>query len=140
MRNSKLLFSTIFFLCICSMYSQSIKSPSLSNKKATKTLIIDSIPIIKSENYHLEGINKSSNNYRLFLGASRISDYPSFGISRTRPYLIVRNNAFNHKSLFDPVVNISLQQQSWDNPLGSDSFGAGVIVGSLHLISNIFRK
>ncbi|WP_299434397.1 hypothetical protein [uncultured Aquimarina sp.] len=143
MTYSKILILSI--LCIMSasaeIYAQkSLSNPSLSAKKSTKTLIIDSIPVIKSENYSLKGINNGTNDYRLFLGLSRISDYPSFGISRTRPYLVIRNNAFTHKSLFDPVVNISLQQQSWDNPLGSDSFGVGVIAGSLQLISNVFKK
>ncbi|AXT56683.1 hypothetical protein D1815_13330 [Aquimarina sp. AD1] len=102
-------------------------------------MIIDSIPVDITKSYRLSGINNKSNDYRLFFGISRFTDYPAFGVSRTRPYLIVRNNAFTHKSLFDPVANISLQNQSWDNPLNSDSFGAGVIAGSLHLLSGFFN-
>ncbi|MFD2562821.1 hypothetical protein [Aquimarina rubra] len=139
MRTYKLLFSVIFLTYTGSTYSQSIKNPSLSHKKTTKTLIIDSIPVTTPKDYRLTGISNNNNDYRLFIGTSRVSDYPSFGISRARPYLVVRNNAFTHKSLFDPVVNISLRQQSWDNPLGSDSFGAGIVAGSLQLISSIFN-
>ncbi|WP_299218340.1 hypothetical protein [uncultured Aquimarina sp.] len=139
MRNSKLLFFTVFFTFIGSLYSQSIQTPSLSYKKTTKTLIIDSIPVTTPIDYRLTGISKNNNDYRLFVGTWRVSDYPSFGISRSRPYFVIRNNAFTHKSLFDPVVQISLEQQSWDNPFGIDSFGAGVVVGSLQLISSIFN-
>ncbi|SEL68837.1 hypothetical protein SAMN04487910_3046 [Aquimarina amphilecti] len=139
MRGSKILFSVLLFICFGTIYSQSIKTPSLSNKKTTKTLIIDSIPVNVSKSYRLSGISNNDNDYRLFFGVSRITDYPSFGISRTRPFLVVANNAFTHKSLFDPVVNLSLGQQSWDNPLNSDSFGAGIIAGSLQLISGFFN-
>ncbi len=139
MKNFKILLSVILFMGFGVIYSQSIKSPSLSKKKSPKTLIIDSIPVDITKSYRLPGINNKSNEYRLFFGISRFTDYPSFGISRTRPYLVVRNNAFTHKSLFDPVANISLQNQSWDNPLNSDSFGAGVIAGSLHLLSGFFN-
>ncbi|WP_298309979.1 hypothetical protein [uncultured Aquimarina sp.] len=139
MRNSKLLFFIISFTFIGSLCSQSIQTPSLSYKKKTKTLIIDSIPVTTPTNYRLTGISKNDYDHRLLLGTVIVSDYPSFGISRARPFLVIRNNAFTHKSLFDPVVQISLRQQSWDNPFGIDSLGAGVIVGSLQLISSIFN-
>ncbi|AXT52647.1 hypothetical protein D1818_18070 [Aquimarina sp. BL5] len=141
MRNSKLLFFIISFTFIGSLCSQSIQTPSLSYKKTTKTLIIDSIPVTTPINYRLTGISKNDYNYRQFLGTIIVSDYPSFGISRVCPFLVVRNNAFTHKSLFDPLVNNSLQQQqSWDNPYGTDSFGVGVIAGSIQFLSSIFKK
>ncbi|WP_405205165.1 hypothetical protein [Aquimarina sp. LLG6339-5] len=139
MRNSKILLSIILFISFSAIHSQSMRTPSLTNKKTTKTLIIDSIPVDVSKIYSLSEINNNNNDYKLFFGVSRLTDYPSFGISRSRPYLVVRNNAFTHKSLFDPVVNISLGRQSWDNPLNSDSFGAGVIAGGLHLLSGFFN-
>ncbi|MHA7058743.1 hypothetical protein ACWGOQ_0016075 [Aquimarina sp. M1] len=139
MRNFKVLFYTVLFIYISSGYSQSLQTPSLTNKSTTKTLIIDSIPVIASKDYRLIRIDTNNNDYRLFLGTSRISGYPSFGISRVRRYLVITNNAFTHKSLFDPVVYNSLEQQSWENPLGSDSFGAGIIGGSLQLITSVFK-
>jgi len=139
MRKSALLVFTISIICFSSIRSQSLESPFLNKKTTTKTLVIDSIPVTITKNYRLTGINKNNNDYRFFIDASRFSEYPSFGISRTRPYLVVPNNAFTHKSLFDPVVYGVLGEQTWDNPLGSDSFGVGVVAGSLQLLSNIFN-
>ncbi len=135
-----LIFSVLFFMSANTLtYAQHIKKPSLSTKSNFRTLIIDSIPVNASTNYRLKAISKDNNDYRVFIGASLVSEYPSFSISRIRPFLVVRPNAFTHKSLFDPVVHNSLAQQSWDNPFGTNSFGAGVLAGSLQLICGIFN-
>lgn len=136
---SSLCYILLIFGIASTTCAQSIQHPSLS-PKTSSTLIIDSIPVIKTKNYRLTGIDQNSKDYRLFFGISRISEYPSFGISRTRPHIVVQNNAFTHESLFDPLATNSAQNTSWDNPYGSLSFGEGVVIGSIQLISDILNK
>ena len=117
-------------------FSQNIQNPSLSSKNSS-TLIIDSIPIVNTQVHQLTGLNKKSYDYRLFFGSFRTNDYPSFGISRTRPHLIVQNSAFTHQSLFNPATNINIQNGTWDNPTGAESLGQGIIAASLQLLTGI---
>jgi len=70
--------------------AQSLYNPSL-NPKNTATLIIDSIPVVNTQKYRLAGIDEPSNDYRLFFGSSFVSNQYSFGISRTRPFVVVQN-------------------------------------------------
>lgn len=140
MKNFNLLLCVICFLCIQMLPAQSIQNPSLTKKKnVQKTLIIDSIPVSVTKNYHLTGISKDNVDYRLFFGASRISDYPVFGISRSRPFVAVTRNAFTHEFLFDPFTSYSVDRRNWDNPYNTTSLGAGILAGSLQLLSSFFN-
>ncbi|MBW1295352.1 hypothetical protein [Aquimarina litoralis] len=140
MKNSKFLFCVICLICIQMLHAQSIQHPSLTKKKAIqKTLIIDSIPVSVAKNYQLTGISNDNVDYRLFFGASRISDYPVFGISRSRPFVAVTRNAFTHEFLFDPFTSYSVDRRNWDNPYNTSSLGAGILAGSLQLLSSFFN-
>ncbi|WP_299247240.1 hypothetical protein [uncultured Aquimarina sp.] len=139
MRNSRLLFPIILLSSVYSLYSQSIKDPSLSSKKSS-TLIIDSIPVIPSKNYRLTKIDINTNYRKVFFCHSLTLDNLTFDYYGINKYFGVRNNAFSHESLFDPMAPNSFRRQSWDNPCGTDSFGVGVLVGSIQLISSLFEK
>ncbi|WP_299898469.1 hypothetical protein [uncultured Aquimarina sp.] len=140
MKNFNLLFCVVCFVCIQILPAQSLQNPSLTKKKnVQKTLIIDSIPVSVSKNYQLTGISKNNVDYRLFFGASRISDYPVFGISRSRPFVAVTSNAFTHEFLFDPFTSYSVDRRNWDNPYNTTSLGAGILAGSLQLLSGFLN-
>jgi len=139
MKYVKILMCFGLFMTNVMLFSQNMQYPSLSTNKHT-TLVIDSIPVATLKSYQLSGINKDTSDWRLSFGTSHTSTYPSFGISRIRPHIVLRQNAFTHKSLFDPIVYNAIQRQTWDNPYGTDSFGAGVISGGIQLISGIFKK
>jgi len=130
-----LIYSTILIFSFSAVsFAQNIQAPSLSAQRTVKTLIIDSIPTTTLKNYGLQGIKSVSNDYRLFMELP-ISSYPTFGISRARPHMPFIQNAFTHKSLLDPVV-----YDNWNNPYGIDSFGQGVIIGSVQILTDLFKK
>lgn len=140
MKNFNLLLCVVYFVCIQMLPAQSIQNRSSTKKKnVQKTLLIDSIPVSVTKNYHLTGINKHHVDYRLFFGASRISEYPVFGISRSRPFVAVTSNAFTHEFLFDRFTSYSVDRRHWDNPYNTTSLGAGILAGSLQLLSSFFN-
>jgi len=138
MKKSKLLFFTLFFFCcIYSIYSQSLQSPSLTHKTTPKTLIIDSIPLVKPNKFAIAKGSNSYNKYAAFFSTS--DSYPSFDISTPNRQIASITNAFNHPLLSSTIRYSSNFRETWDNPFGSDSFEVGVISGSINLISSFFQ-
>ncbi len=131
-----LIFSGLFV--ITGISAQSLQNPSLSPKRHT-TFIIDSIPTAIPKTYQLSGINTGTNNYKLFFGASPFSEYPTFGIHRARPLLIMYT-AFTHESLFESKENNPLPYQSWDNFEGTNSLTGEILWVSFRLISGFLSQ
>ncbi|MBQ4821579.1 hypothetical protein [Aquimarina sp. MMG016] len=137
MTYSKILFFVVFFTFSNSIHSQFTPKPSLNFKK-TSTLVIDSIPVLKFKEHNLSDVMYTSNEYSVFFSLPYNSQFPSLSISRFNPYATIRRDAFNHESLFDPMVYESLERRSWDNPTGTNSFGVGVSVGVIQTLFSLF--
>lgn len=138
MRNSKLLFSVIFFIYAGSIYSQSIQKPSLSHKKTTKTLIIDSIPVIKPNKVAISNISisKRKDKYAIFFSSS--DSYPSIGFSNRNRQFINTKSAFNQELPLEPLTYNNHLLKTWDKPYGQGP--AAILVGTLNLISDLLTN
>jgi len=131
---------TIFFIILFSfngiVYSQ-LTMRSWTNQGPASISILDSLLATHPKNYHLMKIDKINTDFYV----SNTGVTASFGITKYNNYTKPRlENAFNHKSLFDLVVYNTTQRRTWDNPVGSNSFGEGVFNGTLQTIANLFKK